>query len=36
MMNLCLRISSTRSPASSKTTVIAQRRIRKTYCVNRT
>ena len=35
-MNRCRRISSSRSPASSRTTVIAQRRIRKTYCVKRT
>jgi hypothetical protein len=35
-MNRCRRISSTRSPGSSSTTVIAQRRIRNTYWVKRT
>ena len=33
-MNLCRQISSRRSPDSSRTTVIAHRGIRKTYCSN--
>ena len=35
-MNRCRSINSTRSPGSSSTTVIAQRRIRNTYWVKRT